>query len=77
MTSTNYLQNLLFDIAKLPKSSVTKFTDTVKQEYPAINALGHYDKNGTWESNEKLDSELLKEYKDLEYYLLTNKESKN
>ena len=77
VTSTNYLQNLLFDVAKLPKSSVTKFTDTVRQEYPAINALGHYDKNGTWESNEKLDSELLKEYKDLEYYLLTNKESKN
>ncbi len=76
VTSTNYLQSLLFETAGLPKSSIAKFTDKVRAEVPAINALGHYDKNGKWYNNEDINDGILKEYKDLEYYLLTKKEEK-
>ena len=73
ITSTNYLQSLLLETAELPKSSVENFTDKVRAEVPAINALGHYDKNGVWRDNEKPDLAILKQYRDLEYYLLTQK----
>ena len=73
ITSTNYLQSLLLETAGLPKSSVENFTDKVREEVPAINALGHYDKNGVWRDNEKSDLAILKQYRDLEYYLLTQK----
>lgn len=76
ITSTNYLQSLLFEVAGLPKSSIAKFTDKVRAQIPAINSLGHYDKNGKWHNNEDIESGILKEYKDLEYYLLTKKEEK-
>ena len=74
VTSTNYLQNLLLEAAKLPKSSVNKFIDKVEEQVPAINALGHYTKSGKWVSNEELTPEILAEYKNLAYYLLTKKQ---
>ena len=40
ITSTNYLQSLLFETAGLPKSSIAKFTDKVRTQIPAINSLG-------------------------------------
>lgn len=74
--STNYLQELLLETANLPKSSVNNFVDKVRTEYPVINAMGKYDKNYTWTSNDKIDSDILKQYQNLQYYLLTNKTSK-
>lgn len=74
LTSTNYLQNLLLETAGLPKGSVNNFVDKVKAEVPAINALGHYDTSGNWLNNDTLKPEILSQYKNLEYYLLTHKQ---
>lgn len=75
VTSTNYLQNLLLETAGLPKNSVNNFVDKVREEVPAINAFGHYSTDGEWLENDVLEPEVLREYRDLEYYLLTTKEN--
>lgn len=75
VTSTNYLQNLLLETAELPKNSVNNFVDKVREEVPAINAFGHYSTDGEWLENDVLEPEVLREYRDLEYYLLTTKEN--
>lgn len=74
LTSVNYLQDLLLDTAGLPKNSVNNFIDKVREEVPVINAFGHYNKEGEWLENDVLDTDILRQYRDLEYYLLTNKE---
>lgn len=73
-TSVNYLQNLLLDTAGLPKNSVNNFIDKVEEEVPVINAFGHYNKDGEWLENDVLEPDILRQYRDLEYYLLSRKE---
>ena len=73
-TSVNYLQNLLLDTAGLPKNSVNNFIDKVEEEVPVINAFGHYNKDGEWLENDVLEPDILRQYRDLEYYLLSHKE---
>jgi phosphoglycerol transferase MdoB-like AlkP superfamily enzyme len=74
LTSTNYLSNILLDAAKLPKSEVGEFTSSIRSDIPQINAMGHYDSNGVWNRNDISDSDKLKDYEWIEYYMLTNKD---
>lgn len=69
-TSTNYLSNLLLDVAGVPKSEVGNFTAQISAEIPQINGMGHYDNGGFWCENDTEKSETLKDYEMLEYYLL-------
>lgn len=73
-TSPNYLSNLLLDTAGIPKNELGMFTEGISETIPQINFMGHYDSNGVWSSNDLNESQELKDYKDVEYYLLTRKE---
>ena len=44
--STNYLPNLLFDIAKIPKDPYTKYVNDLRKEIPILTAQYYYDKDG-------------------------------
>lgn len=72
-TSVNYLSNLLMEKAGLPKSEVNTFLDNVRNEIPQINAAGHYDANGIWCENDTEQSPILAQYRNLEYYMLKQK----
>ncbi len=74
-TSLNYLSNYVMESANLPKSKIISFQDTVKDSVPIINASVHLDADGEWKSNDVKDSDALKSYADLEYYMLTHKPS--
>lgn len=76
-TSPNYLSNLLLDAAKLPKSEVGDFTDEVMDSIPQINGTGYFDKNGAWHVRSEEKPEALRQYENVEYYMLTRKEEKN
>lgn len=45
-TSTNYLQNILFDAAKMPKDSYMKYVDSLRQDIPVITSQYYIDKDG-------------------------------
>jgi len=70
LTSTNYLQNLLYDAAGIPKNGLNVFLEEQQKKIPAINGLGHLDSDMNWVLNEN-DSEILNDYAKMEYYLLT------
>lgn len=72
-TSTNYLSNILMETAGLPKSEVNMFLDGVREEIPQINAMGHYDVDGIWYENNTSLNENLNKYRNLEYYMLKQK----
>lgn len=72
-TSVNYLSNILLEKAGLPKSEVNLFLDNVRCTVPQINAMGHYDADGVWSPNDTEQSAELKQYEDLEYYMLKQK----
>lgn len=72
-TSTNYLSNLVLDAAGIPKSAISNFTSSLRDEIPQINAMGYYDADGYWHENNTAESDKLREYGYVEYYLLTNK----
>ena len=76
-TSLNYLSDYVLESAKLPKSKINMFHDTVKDDIPCINAQGHYDANGEWKANNVDASEALKKYQALEYFMLTHKAGKD
>lgn len=44
--STNYLQDLLFDVGNLPKSSYTKYISELRKEIPIITTQYYIDKDG-------------------------------
>lgn len=73
-TSPNYLSNLLLDTAGIPKNELGNFTESISESIPQLNVMGHYDADGIWNTNDIASSELLKNYEDVEYYLLTRKE---
>ena len=70
LTSPNYLSNILLEKAGLPKGKVNIVLDEVREQFPQINAMGHYDSSGTWDNNDEGKSEALDEYKNIEYYML-------
>lgn len=74
-TSPNYLSNLLLDTAGIPKNELGMFTEEISQSIPQLNVMGHYDSNGNWNINDIDSSTPLKNYEDVEYYLLTRKEN--
>lgn len=73
VTSTNYLSNYILESAGLPKNKINRFLDTIEEDIPQINALGHYDVNGDWSENDTSKSDALEKYNYLEYYMLTHK----
>lgn len=70
LTSPNYLSNILLEKAGLPKGKVNIVLDEMREQFPQINAMGHYDSSGTWDNNDEGKSEALDEYKNIEYYML-------
>ena len=76
-TSVNYLSNLMLESAKLPKNKINLFLDTIENDIPQINAAGHYDVNGKWTDNNIENSDALKNYSYLEYFMLTHRPKKN
>ncbi len=76
-TSLNYLSDYVLESAGLPKSKINMFHDTVKGEVPAINAQGHFTADGKWTGNNTETSAALKNYADLEYFMLTHKVGKD
>lgn len=76
-TSPNYLSNLLLDCTGIPKSGLGNFTDEVSREIPQINGAGYYTEDGNWHVHSDTKPDVLKQYNDVEYYMLTNKEGKS
>jgi phosphoglycerol transferase MdoB-like AlkP superfamily enzyme len=74
-TSPNYLSNLLLDTAGVPKNELGMFTEEISESIPQLNVMGHYDSDGVWSVNDISSTALLKDYEDVEYYLLTRKEN--
>lgn len=74
LTSTNYLSNIVLDVAGVPKSNLSNFTDEVRKEIPRINGMGYYDANGVWHENDTDKPDILKRYNDVEYFSLTSKD---
>lgn len=72
-TSVNYLSNIILDAAGLPKSKMNYFLHEISKEIPQINAMGHYDKDGNWSSNDTDKSDVLKKYAQVEYFMLNEK----
>ena len=76
MTSTNYLSDIVLDVAGLPKNGINSFTSSIRGEIPQINAMGHYDAGGYWHENEPAKNKLLGDYSKIEYFALTSKKNK-
>lgn len=71
-TSTNYLQNYLYDIGQIPKNGLNAFLDNQMKNVVQINSIGYYNANGEWVNIDK-QSEELSTYSAMEYYMLTGK----
>ena len=72
-TSPNYLSNYILEAAQLPKSKFGTILSEISAEIPQINERGHFTSDGVWETNDASQSELLRNYDNLEYYILTQK----
>ncbi len=72
-TSINYLSDLIYESAGLPKSKISVFHDKIKDKVPLINGMGHYDINRVWQSNNSDTSQAINDYAKLEYFMLTHK----
>lgn len=70
VTSVNYLQNYLLEVANIPKNGLNVFLDKQQEKIKAINAVGHHTENENWIPNEE-NPDLLSQYKKMGYYLLT------
>ena len=72
-TSMVFLQNYLFDAAKLPKSAMNNYMEELQKDYPVITKNFYMDKEGKLFENEDDSSdrfEKLKEYYMVNYYNL-------
>ncbi len=76
-TSPNYLSNLALDAAGIEKNEIVAFTEKISEEIPQINASGWFDSAGVWHLRNEPMPEALKQYEQVEYYMLTRKEEKN
>ncbi len=53
-TSTNYLQNILYSVANMPKDSYTKYIDNLQKDIPIITQNYYIDKDGKkWDINDR------------------------
>lgn len=71
-TSTNYLQNYLYEVGQIPKNGLNVFLDTQMKNVTQINSMGYYNAEHKWTDTGKHD-ESLNTYAAMEYYMLTNK----
>lgn len=81
--SANYLGALLLETAGIPKTAYGNFLDQVQEELPILTANFAYDKDGNFYSQKefsslsKTASELLSDYKIVQYYNLFAKKKRN
>lgn len=69
--STNYLQDLLFDVGNFPKSSYTKYVSELREEIPIVTTQYYIDKSGNSYKVDDKDSpyyDKLQEYWKIIYY---------
>ena len=71
-TSTNYLQNILYEAANIPKNGLNVFLDEQRKTAPQINSLGYYNANSVWTDITDI-GDTLNSYSAMEYYMLTGK----
>ena len=76
-TSNNYLSTYLAEAAGIEKTGYLEYLTKLRQEIPAINAIGYWDKNGKFYEIDDEKSpyyELIHEYNLLEYNNLFGKD---
>lgn len=77
-TSNNYLSTYLAEVTGIEKTGYLKYLTKLREEIPAINAIGYWDKNGKfYEIDDKKSPyyDLIHEYNLLEYNNLFGKEN--
>ena len=71
VTSLNYLSTLLMEAAELPLTGYQTFLSSLRQEVPALNAVGYLDRQGVWRRDRESLSEsaqtALEAYEMLQY----------
>ena len=76
-TSNNYLSTYLAEVAGIKKTGYLEYLTKLREEIPAINAIGYWDKNGKfYEIDDKKSPyyDLIHEYNLLEYNNLFGKD---
>ena len=76
-TSNNYLSTYLAEVAGIKKTGYLEYLTKLREEIPAINAIGYWDKNGKfYEVDDKKSPyyDLIHEYNLLEYNNLFGKD---
>lgn len=76
-TSNNYLSTYLAEVAGIKKTGYLEYLTKLREEIPAINAIGYWDKNGKfYEVDDKKSPyyELIHQYNLLEYNNLFGKD---
>lgn len=76
LISSNYLRTLLLQTAECGMSCYDRFLLEIREEYPAINALGYCDREGNWYNMKELNDSL-KSYSCLQYYNAFDHENLN
>lgn len=77
-TSNNYLSTYLAEVTGIEKTGYLKYLTKLREEIPAINAIGYWDKNGKfYEIDDKKSPyyDLIHEYNLLEYNNLFGKDN--
>lgn len=77
-TSNNYLSTYLAEVTGMEKTGYLKYLTKLREEIPAINAIGYWDKNGKfYEIDDKKSPyyDLIHEYNLLEYNNLFGKDN--
>ena len=77
-TSNNYLSTYLAEVAGIKKTGYLEYLTKLREEIPAINAIGYWDKNGKfYEIDDKKSPyyDLIHEYNLLEYNNLFGKDN--
>ena len=77
-TSNNYLSTYLAEVTGMEKTGYLKYLTKLREEIPAINAIGYWDKNGKfYEVDDKKSPyyDLIHEYNLLEYNNLFGKDN--
>lgn len=69
--SANYLGALLLENAGLRQSAYTGFLQKMREEIPAVNALGYQTKDGAWHAlDEEDESGWMADYRIVQYYAM-------
>ena len=77
--STNFFSAYVLDCLGLQKSAFQNFLLDVRQEVPLMNSKGYRGEDGEWYyyNEETKYSDILKSYKDIEYYNLFDTKNRN